>query len=480
MKNNILILLLISSFYNFSQSKENFDYQLFSNPDAENELSLYFNRNVSKELLNEARFQPEEKNIVLSFNINNENKPFRISINNFGSPDLRESILKAFENYPLEKLSIEKLEKKNRYSLQIISEEDGENIFNCSSKIIAETPPICYNCNDLNFYEDIKTCLNVEVEKHFYNQLNFDLLKELEDKETNLFIAFTISENGSLINNKSNVPDFFVDEVERVLKTFPLIEKISTLNDKPLEPMHSFTIWFDKDEKPKLEDINSKLKKIAKPTKDNDFATYLKSKIPIETIQKANLNRINNRLYLNFELVDNKPININTNARSSVIQNEIINAFKEYPLEKFTFLDKSKFNKQNIQILFFENNEIAINTNTVITNVKTPIFPGCKNSADIEDLKNCFSKNVQKHFSKKFNSRLPNNLGLSQGRIRVFIGFKIDKTGKIVNIIVKAPHPAIKKEVVRVMSKLPLVEPGNDSGNNVTFRYSIPFTMIVE
>ena len=107
-----------------------------------------------------------------------------------------------------------------------------------------------------------------------------------------------------------------------------------------------------------------------------------------------------------------------------------------------------------------------------------PVFPGCKGNK--AELKKCFSKKVQKHFSRKFDADLPNELGLSAGRKRVFIGFKIDKTGNIVNVQARAPHPKIKSEVVKVMKQLPRMKPGKQRGKPVGVKYSIPFTLIVE
>ena len=107
-----------------------------------------------------------------------------------------------------------------------------------------------------------------------------------------------------------------------------------------------------------------------------------------------------------------------------------------------------------------------------------PVFPGCKGSKS--ELKACFSKKVQKHFSRKFNTDLPNELGLSSGRKRVFIGFKIDKQGNVVNINARAPHPKIKSEVIKVMKQLPRMKPGRQRGKPVGVKYSIPFTLLVE
>ncbi|MEO9571073.1 MAG: energy transducer TonB [Polaribacter sp.] len=107
-----------------------------------------------------------------------------------------------------------------------------------------------------------------------------------------------------------------------------------------------------------------------------------------------------------------------------------------------------------------------------------PVFPGCKGNKS--QLKACFSKKVQKHFSKKFDADLPNELGLSAGRKRVFIGFKIDKNGNIVDVNARAPHPKIKTEVIKVMKQLPKMKPGRQRGKPVGVKYSIPFTLIVE
>lgn len=107
-----------------------------------------------------------------------------------------------------------------------------------------------------------------------------------------------------------------------------------------------------------------------------------------------------------------------------------------------------------------------------------PVFPGCK--GDKEELKACFSQKVQRHFSRKFDAQLPNELGLAPGKKRVFISFKIDKTGKIVDIQTRAPHPKIKSEVIGVMQQLPTMKPGKQRGKPVGVKYSIPFTLIVE
>jgi hypothetical protein len=104
-----------------------------------------------------------------------------------------------------------------------------------------------------------------------------------------------------------------------------------------------------------------------------------------------------------------------------------------------------------------------------------PTFPGC-DSGD----KDCFSKMVQKHFSRNFDADLPNNLGLSAGKERVFIGFKVDVNGHIIDVQARAPHLDIKEEVIRVMNTLPKMLPGKQEGENVAVSYSIPFSIIID
>ena len=124
-----------------------------------------------------------------------------------------------------------------------------------------------------------------------------------------------------------------------------------------------------------------------------------------------------------------------------------------------------------------EEEEVVEDVNFMIIE-DVPTYPGC--SGNNQERKDCFSRMVQKHFGKKFNADLPNELGLSTGKKRVFIGFKIDKNGNVVDIQTRAPHPKIKDEVEKVMSQLPKMKPGKQRGKPVGVKYSIPFTLIVE
>ena len=113
---------------------------------------------------------------------------------------------------------------------------------------------------------------------------------------------------------------------------------------------------------------------------------------------------------------------------------------------------------------------------TIIEDV--PVFPGCKGSK--KELKSCFNKKMQKHFQRKFNADLPNDLGMSPGKKRIIMLFKIDKVGNIVDIRAKAPHPKLQKEAIRIIKLLPKMKPGRQRGKAVGVKYTLPMRIEVD
>lgn len=112
----------------------------------------------------------------------------------------------------------------------------------------------------------------------------------------------------------------------------------------------------------------------------------------------------------------------------------------------------------------------------VIENV--PVFPGCEKGNN-DAKKKCMSEQIAKFVNKKFNTDLASDLGLS-GRQRINVIFKIDKTGNIVGIRARAPHPGLEKEATRVIGLLPKMKPGKQRGKAVTVPYSLPIVFQVQ
>jgi len=72
------------------------------------------------------------------------------------------------------------------------------------------------------------------------------------------------------------------------------------------------------------------------------------------------------------------------------------------------------------------------------------------------------------------------NLGLSSGKKKIYVVFRIDETGNITEINTRAPHAELKKEAMRVASLLPKLQPGKQRGKAVGMRYTLPISFNVK
>lgn len=112
----------------------------------------------------------------------------------------------------------------------------------------------------------------------------------------------------------------------------------------------------------------------------------------------------------------------------------------------------------------------------VIENV--PIYPGCEKGNN-DAKRKCMSDKISKFVQKKFNTDLAGDLGLT-GRQRINVIFKIDRSGNVVGVRSRAPHPRLEKEAARVINLLPKMKPGKQRGKAVTVPYSLPIVFQVQ
>lgn len=108
-----------------------------------------------------------------------------------------------------------------------------------------------------------------------------------------------------------------------------------------------------------------------------------------------------------------------------------------------------------------------------------PIYPGCEGLSKAAQ-KKCLSAKITKLVNKRFNVDLAADLGLTPGRKRIFVMFKIDKTGRVVNIRSRAPHKRLEKEAIRVIKLIPRMIPGKQRGRAVGVKYSLPIVFNVQ
>ena len=140
--------------------------------------------------------------------------------------------------------------------------------------------------------------------------------------------------------------------------------------------------------------------------------------------------------------------------------------------------EKTAVFKSNTEIVEVREKEEIVEDIPFVLIEDVPVFPGCKgNNAE---LKKCFSNKIAAFFEKNFDPALTQELGLSPGKKRIYVVFKINTKGKIGTVNVRAPHPLLEKEVTRIISSLPEMKPGRQRGMPVTVTYSLPITIMVE
>ncbi|GAA0871480.1 hypothetical protein GCM10009117_06260 [Gangjinia marincola] len=160
---------------------------------------------------------------------------------------------------------------------------------------------------------------------------------------------------------------------------------------------------------------------------------------------------------------------------------EVIEVVEDEEEVEETIIESTESSQEEIvevqEIVEEVEEEIADVPFAVIENV--PVFPGCEKMKTNAERKACMSEKVDKFIKKKFNSDLGAELGLS-GINRVFVAFKIDKKGNIVNVRARAPHPRLGKEAERVVKLLPSMTPGKQRGQPVGVLYSLPIVFQVQ
>ncbi len=104
---------------------------------------------------------------------------------------------------------------------------------------------------------------------------------------------------------------------------------------------------------------------------------------------------------------------------------------------------------------------------------KAPIYPGCEKKKTNAERKKCMSEKITKLVNRKFNTDIGSEYGLS-GLQQIQTQFTIDKNGNVVDVKVRAPHPALKREAQRIIDKIPHMKPGYQRDVAVGVIYTLP------
>jgi len=107
-----------------------------------------------------------------------------------------------------------------------------------------------------------------------------------------------------------------------------------------------------------------------------------------------------------------------------------------------------------------------------------PVYPGC--TGNKEEKKKCLQDEITKLVNKNYRTDLSQELGLTFGKKKVYVMFKIDKTGKITSIKARGPHARLEKEAIRVVELIPQMTPGKQRSRPVSVSYTLPITLLVQ
>lgn len=108
-----------------------------------------------------------------------------------------------------------------------------------------------------------------------------------------------------------------------------------------------------------------------------------------------------------------------------------------------------------------------------------PIFPGCEGLSSNQERKDCMSSKISKIISRKFDTDIGADLGLS-GLNRIHVQFTIDDQGVVTNMKARGPHQALEKEAKRVVGLIPKMTPGKQGDKPVGVIYSLPISFKIQ
>ena len=124
------------------------------------------------------------------------------------------------------------------------------------------------------------------------------------------------------------------------------------------------------------------------------------------------------------------------------------------------------------EIVYAEEEEAIENIPFMIVE-QIPVFPGCETFSNKEEQRKCMSQKIEAHVKKEFNTRISEEMGLA-GLNKIYVAFRINEKGEVVNIQSRAPNKRLEEEAARVIKLLPKMIPGRQRDRPVSVDYSLP------
>lgn len=94
-----------------------------------------------------------------------------------------------------------------------------------------------------------------------------------------------------------------------------------------------------------------------------------------------------------------------------------------------------------------------------------PVFNGCE-ALSKEETKTCFNNKISAFIKQEFDLNIAESLNLSEQK-QVAIFFIIDEKGKLTGMKVRDAEVTIQAEILRVLRKIPTIQPAVYNGKNM-------------
>lgn len=110
---------------------------------------------------------------------------------------------------------------------------------------------------------------------------------------------------------------------------------------------------------------------------------------------------------------------------------------------------------------------------------QVPIYPGCESATNNDERRACMSEKLSGLIKRQFDTNIASELGL-KGIQKIYVQFKIDKSGHVTEILSRAPSERLETEAERVLNKVPQMIPGKQRHRPVTVLYTLPILFDVQ
>ena len=181
---------------------------------------------------------------------------------------------------------------------------------------------------------------------------------------------------------------------------------------------------------------------------------------------------INNKNYVSWATIDDRTISYSVHNKNEEVPEGYIKLYVSNKYDMYINLPNSGEEKDADK--YAEEIEYDNESGVPFALIEdVPVFEGCEDLSSNEERKDCMSRQITRFVNMNFNTNLGEELNL-KGVNRIITQFRIDETGKVVDVKARASHPALQEEAIRVISELPQMQPGKQDGKDISVMYSLP------